>query len=97
VAITASQGGITGYRIGEDQSGGNGTITHQAMWPTGGSCVKAYMEWLCWWRPKASSDCRLQCFNTRDDDDVTVGIGGERGERRFDLDRDRDRHGDRFR
>jgi len=43
--------------------------------------------------------CRLQCFNTRDDDDLTVGIGGERGERRFDLDRDRDRdqHRDRFR
>jgi hypothetical protein len=43
--------------------------------------------------------CRLQCFNTRDDDDLTVGIGGERGERRFDLyrDRDWDRHRDRFR
>ena len=39
--------------------------------------------------------CRLQCFNTRDDDDLTVGIGEERGERRFDL--DRDRHRDRFR
>ena len=37
------------------------------------------------------SVCRLQCFNTRDDDDATVGTGGEGGERRFDLDRDRDR------
>lgn len=44
------------------------------------------------------SVCRLQCFNTHDDDDLTVGIDGERGERRFDLDsdRDRDRHRDRF-
>ena len=43
------------------------------------------------------SVCRLQCFNTRDDDDLTVGIGGERGERRFELDGDRDRDRDRFR
>ena len=44
------------------------------------------------------SVCRLQCFNTHDDDDLTVGINGERGERRFDLDSDRDRarHRDRF-
>ena len=41
------------------------------------------------------SVCRLQCFNTRDDDDATVGTGGEGGERRFDLDRDRDRDRDR--
>jgi hypothetical protein len=40
------------------------------------------------------SVCRLQCFNTRDDDDLTVGIDGERGARRFNLDRDRSR--DRF-
>jgi hypothetical protein len=43
------------------------------------------------------SVCRLQCFNTRDDDDLTVGIGGEGGERRFELDGDRDRDRDRFR
>jgi hypothetical protein len=41
------------------------------------------------------SVCRLQCFNTRDDNDVTVGTGGEGGERHFDLNRDRDRDRDR--
>jgi hypothetical protein len=39
-SIPASQGRIVGYRIGEDQSGGNGTILQPVAVGESGRCLK---------------------------------------------------------